>query len=386
MSTPASPLSAATYLRRNPRRVLPAIVVQALVTALILAVVTPLTGFEATIEADIAPLAKYTGVTPMRRSSFDDELTRLIDADPGLERHLAAKTVWMRMPAVIGEDSTVLMALSEGDQSDFLRRIGDRLGEGSFPAPGGDGAAIHRDIAKARGLSIGSKFGRLVDPEDLTPGVFTVTGIVDGPSRTGIIDLAYASRPTFVLAQIPPFRIVYAKPGHKAESDKYLNEVKAADGNLAFRVWDEAFFRRRIEKLLANLPLILNAVVGAITVIITLVVILLNLIAFQARSDEFGLLLAVGVSRRRLIRKLLLESFLTAAAAWICGLALGYGFITLYDRLVLAPKAILIRVFDTYPLALASALPFVAAAVSGLVLARRLHRMDPVAIIQRRNA
>ncbi len=386
MSAGRSPLAAFTYLRRNPRRVLPAIVVQALVTALILAVVTPLTGFEATIEANIAPLTVYTGVTPMRKSSFDDELTRLIGANPDLERHLEAKTVWMRTPAVVGEDASLLLALKPADQAEFLDRLGDRLVAGSLPVPGSDGAAIHRDVSRARGLAIGSTFGRLVDPEDLTPGKFTVTGIVEGPARVGVVDLDYANKPTFILAQIPPFRLVYAVAGRKAQSDKYLNDVKDADGNVAFRVWDEAFFRRRVEKMLANLPLILNAIVGAITLIITLVVILLNLIAFQARSDEFGLLLAVGVSRRRLVGKLLLESFVTAVAAWVLGLALGYGFLTIYDRLVLEPKAILIRLFDTYPVALSSALPFVAAAVSAIVLARRLHRMDPVAIIQRRNA
>ena len=156
MSAARSPLAASTYLRRNPRRVLPAIVVQALVTALILTVVTPLTGFEATIEANIAPLSVYTGVTPMRKSGFDDELTALIDASPGLDRHLSAKTVWMRTPAVVGEDASLLLALTPADQEEFLHRVGDRLAAGAFPAPGTDGAAIHRDVAKARGLSIGS--------------------------------------------------------------------------------------------------------------------------------------------------------------------------------------------------------------------------------------
>jgi hypothetical protein len=181
----------------------------------------------------------------------------MIEADPGLDRHVIA-AIWMPMPAVIGEDAAVLIALPQSEQADFIHRLGDTLAEGSLPAPGSNGAAIHRDIAKARGLSIGSKFGQLVDPEDLTPGVFSVCGILDGPSRTGVIDLAYASTPTFILAQIPPLRIIYAKPGRKAESDRYLNEVKDAEGNLAFGVWDEAFWRRRIEKLLANLPLIVT--------------------------------------------------------------------------------------------------------------------------------
>lgn len=386
MSATRSPLSAATYLRRNPRRVLPAWVVQALVTALILAVVTPLTGFQATIEAQLAPLSVYTGVTPMRRASFDEELTRVLDANPALDRHVDAKVLWMRTPAIVGEDASMLMALAPADQQEFVGRLGDRLGDGAWPRPGTSDVAIHRDVAKARDLAIGSRFGRFIDPEDITPGVFTVTGIVDGPARVGVVDLAWTKQPSFILAQIPPVRIVYAKPGRKAESDGYLNAAKDAEGNAAFKVWDEAFWRRKIDKLLANVPLILNAVVGAITVIITLVVILLNLIAFQARSDEFGLLLAVGVGRRRLVRKVVVESFLIACAAWAAGIGLGYGFVLWYDHAFLAPRAILIRVLDGYALTLASLLPFVAATASAVVLARRLHRMDPVAIIQRRNA
>jgi putative ABC transport system permease protein len=280
----------------------------------------------------------------------------------------------------------MLCALREGDREEYLRRVGVRLVEGALPATGSDGAAIHRDVAKARSLRIGSRFGRLADPKDQTPGSFTVTGIVDGPSRVGVVDLDYTKAPKFVLAQIPPLRIVYAKEGRKRACDAALNAAKDPDGNLAFRVWDEAFFRQRTEELLANVPLILNAIVGAITVIISIVVVLLAVIAFQARADEFGLLLAVGLSRRRLVRKVVVESLLAAVAAWALGLGIGYGFVALYERLVLAPKAIRIDLFGTYPILLASALPFVASAVSALVLARRLARLDPVAILQRRNA
>lgn len=386
MSRAGDPLSARLYLLRNPRRVLPAVVVQALVTALVLAVVTPLTGFWATAEASIRPLEVYTGLTPMRRSDFDEELTRLLDANPAGEKAVVAKAIWMRMPMVVGDAWTMLVALDSAEQADFLRRVGNRLAEGSLPEPGSDGAVIHRDVAKARGLAIGDVWGRLVDPEDPTEGQFRVSGIAEGPARVGVADLAYATKPTFVLARLQSFRVVYAKPGRKAESDRYLNEVKDAEGHPAFKVWDEAFIRKRTEKMLQNLPLILNAVVGAITVVISLVVILLNLIAFQARSDEFALLLAVGHTRARLGRKLVVESAAQAVAAWALGLGLGYGFLAYYDATVLAPKAILIRFFDTYPVLLASALPLLSSAASALVLAVRLSSMDPVTVIQRRNA
>src|SRR6185503_674338 len=198
--------------------------------------------------------------------------------------------------------------------------------------------------------------------------------------------LQYATFPAFVLSRLEAFEVVYAKPGRKAASDRYLNDAEDPEGGRAFKVWDEAFARRRTKKALENLPMILDAVVGAITVVIALVVALLNLISFQARADEFALLLAVGHTRGRLARKVAVESAATAAVAWALGLAIGFGFLFVWDRVALQPKAILIRFFDAYPICLASVLPFVAAAASAGLLALRLHRMDPVSVIQRRNA
>lgn len=386
MTRPVRPLAARHWLLRNPRRILPAIVVQALVTALVLTVVTPLSGFEATAETALRPLRSFTAVTPMRKSTFDAELTALLEGDPGLERHVPAKTIWMRTPAIVGEFYTMIIALDRAEQERFYAAVGNRVGEGRYPTAGTEEVVIHRDVARARKMSVGSTFGRLVDPEDPAPGAFKVVGIADGESRVGLADLAYAMRPDFVLSRIEAFEVVFAKEGRKAESDRYLNDAKDAEGRTAFKVWDEAFFRRRTERSLANLPVILNAVVGAITVVIALVVILLNLISFQARADEFALLLAVGRTRRRLVGKLLVESCVVALVAWGLGLALGFGCLHLYDRAFLEPKAIEIRFFDPYPIALASLLPLVSAAASAIVLALRLSRMDPVSVIQRRNA
>jgi hypothetical protein len=380
------PLAARLYLLRNPRRVLPAIVVQALVTALVLAVVTPLTGFTATAERSIAPLKAYTGLEPMRRKDFDAELTRLVEANPAMEKHIEAKAIWMRMPMVVGESGTLLMALDAAEREEFLRRVGNRVVQGTLPEAGSNGVAIHRDVALARGMGIGNAFGQLIDPEEPTPGLFRVDAIVDGPSRVGLADLAHANDPDSVLSRRESFRVVYAKAGRKAESDAYLHAAKDPEGRTAFKVWDEAFIRKLTQRWTKNLPLVLNAIVGAMTVIVGFIVILLNLISFQARHDEFALWIALGHTRGRLVRKLVVESAAQATAAWALGFALGFGFVALYDAWVLAPKAIFIDYLGAYPIVLASALPLLASAASAVALAFRLRRMDPVAVIQRRNA
>ncbi len=380
------PLSARLYLLRNPRRVLPAIAVQALVTALVLAVVTPLTGFTATSEASLRPLKAFTTAAPMNKRTIDEELEGLLAKNPGLDRWMRAKELGLRTPAVVGEGYSLMMAIDRAEQEELLRRIGNRLAEGRLPDRDTDGAAIHRDVLRARGMRLGDVFGSKLDPEEFLLGSFRVVGVLEGPSRLSLVDLDFCSRPASVLARHESFVVVYAKPGHKAESDRYLNEVQDSTGSRAFRVSDEDFWRRRIEKMLKNLPLILDAIVGAITVVISLVVVLLNLIAFQARADEFALLLAVGHTRGRLVGKLTKETAAMAAASLALGLALGFMWILAYDAWVLAPKAILIDYFDAYPILLSSALPVVSALVSAAALALRLRRMDPVAVVQRRNA
>jgi hypothetical protein len=366
--------------------VLPAVAVQALVTALVLTVVVPLTGWEATADAHLRPLKAYSSVLPLTRQTFDEVLTPVLDANPALDRHVPARALWIQTPGIVGNLSTAMIALDHDDQEDYVRRVEARLVEGRLPERGTDGVAVHEDVARARGFHLGSRFGRLVDPADSTPGAFTVVGILAGPGRVNLFDLDHASKPGTVLARADPIRLVYAKPGRKAESDAYLADATIPGGDKAFRLFDEAYFRREIESDRKNLSAILDVVVGAVTVVVALVTVLFHLIAFQARADEFALLLAVGRTRARLAGKVAAETAIASAAAWALGLALGWACLAIYRDRVLAPRAILVDLAHPYAVALATALPAVAAAASAAVLALRLRRIDPVAVIQRRNA
>jgi hypothetical protein len=380
-------LSAWTYLRRNPRRVVPVALVQALVTALLLTMITPTNIFDTTNKAYVRVLETFTIVTPRIRSDFDDDLLALLDANPAQERRVRAKVFWMQTPMIVGEAYVPLVAIDEDVQAEFQQRIGNRLVRGKLPAKGTDEAAIHTTILRARGLQIGDTFGQLVNEDDGTPGKFTIVGEIDGDSRLGVVDLDYASNPFYVLARRESFQVVYAKPGRKAESDAYLHEAKPEGAkDPAFRVVDEAYVRRKVEKLLKNLPLLIGFLTGAVALIVALVTALLNVIAFQARVDEFGLYLAVGHRRSRLTRKLALETGITSTLGWLAGLGLGYATLAIYRSVALEPKGILMDLADARALLFSLAVPVLSAAVSATVLTIRLHRMDPVAVIQRRGA
>lgn len=363
---------------------LPVALIQALVTALLVAVITPTNLFERTAETYIRPLEHFTIVTPQLTNAFDDALMARLDANPHMEKRLKAKMLWIDTPSILGELSSPLLALAPSDQEELLERLGLRLDRGKLPSPGSPGATLHGDILRARGLEIGDEFGRIVNRDDRTPGRFEVVGVLEGGPRVGVLDLGYASIPDFVLARQPAFQVIYGRAGEKAESDAYLRDATNEAGNKVFRVVDEAWARTLMRRNLKSLPLFVGFITGAVAVIVALVTSLLNVIAFQARTDEFALYLAVGHRRGRLVRKLFAETTATALLGWVAGLALGVGVVAVYDALVLAPKALVMDVIDPRPFLFSLMVPVLSALVSTVALAVKLHRMDPVTVIQRR--
>ena len=379
-----SPLSAWLYLRRHPRRVAPLLTIQALVTALLVAIITPTNAFRATSEAYAAALAQVTIVSPLRQFAFDDALLARLDANPDQAERVEAKMFWLKMPMIVGQGFAPLVAVPEAHRDALLARVGLRVADGRLPRPGTDEAALHGSLLTARGLGLGDAFGRLEDPSDSTPGRFVVVGRLEGEARLGIVDHAYASRTTSVLARTPPFQLVYARPGRQAASDAFLADVADDEGRPLLHVVDAAFLQERIDESLANLPVVLGFITVSVALVVALVTALLAVVAFQARLDEFGLWLAVGLRSRTLVGKLARETALVALLGWAAGLALGLAAVTLYRDLALEPKGILMRVPDLRPVVLSVLVPVLSTLVACTVLARRLARMDPVQVIQRR--
>lgn len=379
-----NPLSPWLYLRRQPRRVLPVLAIQALVAALLVTILTPTNAFRATSESWASTLDRVTIVSPLRSAEFDQELLARLDGNEAQAERYEAKLFWFEMPMIVGQGFAPLVAVPEAHREELLQRLGLRLVEGTLPKEGSAECALHSSLLAGRKLAIGSAFGRLENPTDTTPGRFVVSGRLEGDSRLGIVDHAYASFAGSVLTRTPPFQLVYAAPGRKAESDAALRALADEDGRALLHVVDAKYVRTRIDDDLANLPLILGFITGSVAIVVALVTALLVLVSFQTRVDEFALHLAIGHPRRTLLTKLGVETALVAGMGWALGLALGTATVLLYRSAVLEPKGIVMIVPDPLPVGLSLLVPVAGTLVAVATLARRLARMDPVLVLQRR--
>lgn len=382
--TAPDPLSARVYLARSFRRVLPEWLAMSLVTVLLIVVITPSNTFRETTLANLRSLEVFTAVTPARKPGFDSALTSLLEANPAMERRVRVKVGWIRYPMLIGEAICPLVLLDSMEASELLQRVGLELVAGRLPRDGAAEVVLHEDVARAEGLEIGSRTGTQVDRNEVD-GLFEVVGLLRGGARLGVGTTGSDLLSRFLDARLPSYMLIYAEPDRKAVSDAYLHQAWDHD-TPAFRVVDMEYVRERSAEALKNLPALVTFLTVATSLVVALVVALLKIIGFQARADEFAILLAIGHPPRRLARKLAAECALLAVAAWTAGVAAGELAMVAYDRYVLAPRGIVMQVMDLDPVLLSLTLPVIAIAASVFALWRKLRALDPLSVIERRFA
>lgn len=371
------------YLRRRFSRVAPIGVAIALVTALLVCVITPTNTFDATTRANVAALHTFTVIAPARQAQLDRAWNERLERDPSIETLIPVRALWVRYPMVIGEAYCPLLLAEATRVRELAERAGLRLVAGRYPDEEHPGVVLQEGVARARKLAVGSRFGTWVDPDDTTPGAYVVQGLLGGDARLAAGTMGTGLFQDYLVARAPSFTLLYPRPGAKASMDSMLHNARAG-GEPAFQVIDEVYMNDRARKALANVPVLVNFTALSSAIVVALIVVLLSLVAFQARQEEFALQIAIGQRRSRLMLGLAAESGALALGAWLIGLVLGWLVLYVYDALVFEPRGFLIRLLDARPLLASASLPIFSALSSVAALAVRLYHMDPVAILQRR--
>jgi|KBSSwiStaDraftv2_1062776.scaffolds.fasta_scaffold16452_3 hypothetical protein len=370
------------YLRRRFTRVAPIAIAIALVTMLLVCVITPTNTFDETTRANVAGLRAFTVIAPARQAELDHSWKGRLEHDPSIEALVPVRALWVRHPMVIGEAYCPLLLADAARVREIAERAGLRLVAGRYPDDDHPGVALHEDVARARKLSVGRRFGTWVDPDDTTPGAYIVQGLLGGDARLAVGTTGTGLFQSFLSARAPAYLLLYPRPGAKARMDAMLRDARVG-GEPAFQVIDEAYMNERARKALANVPVLVNFTALATSIVVALVVALLAVVGFQARQEEFALRLAIGQRRSHLLLELALESGVLALSSWMIGIVVGWLVLYAYDVLVFEPRGFLVRLLDARPLVASSMLPLVSVLASVTALGARLYRMDPVAILQR---
>ena len=380
-----NPLSIWTFYRRHKRRAALLLSLIGLVTAgLYMMGALTWAIFTEPTRANYMYLAKINIVLPYFDRELDPAVVTKIRTHPEVERVLPTFiSLGIGIPEAMGGQNNWinLLALGEDDLPYILERCEAILVEGRILQPNTNGIILSENVAAALDVGVGDVIHNGVDLKRystiLTP--MQVVGILESDMRLGVISYEYIRDHDLYRDQLSTQFIVVAKPGHELAVDDFLlDEIETTQVNVLTHGELMASLARDYQRtMLLGLPVALFAAIA-----ITLVVGVANRMALTQRLSEFGILHAIGHTKKWMTYRLAAETSVMAATGWIAGLLLSRLALYIIEWTLFTPHGHDLTV-TWAPVILIVPIPVVVIVSTLLSAIRTFSRLDAISIIER---
>jgi len=378
-----NPLAPKTYLVRNASRTIPLVLVIVLSVALIAGIITLMNSIPLSIRTIYAYSKFYAGITPRGDPELTPKIREQILADSPvpIDRIITCRTTDTVVRSIVGKWPFVVLALEPADMQYYLQRLGGPKIEGRLPAEGVPEALVSEPMARNLGLKLGDDLLSPEKTEGYSPMHVKIVGIAQTQYWAAFIPIGYHAQHHF-----PPVDVlaVYARgPTEQKELDSWL--LKTFKGDRA-RIFVYSELEKDTDEMFKILYRILNLVIGTLVAVITLVMALLMNIYQAQRVQEFGLLQALGYSKRAVLRRVFLENLLVVIGGWVLGVIVVHLALRLAYQVLMYPQAFALDVWDPGAYAYTAAVPVAILVAGAWTIYHRFKDFDPVGVVERRVA
>jgi len=382
------PLRAVVYYLRHRRRGTALVLTVGL---MLLGVTFPAFIFGPMLDAWIdvlEPLRSVSVVSPSRQAALDPGVARQIRDHPAVQQVVPTMQMSIEIDVPpMAHPSVPIYGIAQADLPALLDVYGVDLVQGHLPEPRTNQVVLSQALAHNRGLRVGDALGRSYHTreDDDLPVELRVAGILsarpDGQDLwTGFASLEYFRSHELIAARPERWLVVPARD-QKAALDAWLIETVESP-QTSVRTFDRLYKAQRLG--LVAFMAILGILEGLIAVVAAAALAVLSYTFFIQRKSEFGVLHAIGHSRRRLVRRTLGESAGAVGLAWIVGAGLCLIGLLGMQAWLYAPKGFTIDVLNPILWAFTLPLPVATITVGTMLIARMLRKLDPVAVIENR--
>ncbi|MBN2394114.1 MAG: hypothetical protein JXR84_25505 [Anaerolineae bacterium] len=381
------PLSSLTFYLRHRRR---GVVMVLSIALTVLGIALPVFLFSAmsgALKPSLTYLEHVSEVSAPANDELDPGLVAQIRSHPAVRYVIPNIQLGIQMVVPPGAETRLgIYGVAESDMAMLMGTFGMQVQEGRLPHPRSNEIALSASIAANRGLHVGDALGRDDTNDDNLisddiPIEMVVVGLL-APEQPwiGLASLEYLESHELVAARNPRLLII-PQEGCKAELDRWLEESIASE-NVNVTTYATAYRNfKTFTNSMAVTFVLLECMIAAIAVVAMAT---LNTIFFNQRKDEFGVLNAIGHSRRWLIGRTLKETGSVTALAWLIGATLcGIGLLGM-QALLYAPRGLSLDLFSLTPWLFTTPLPLSVVLASTVTISRMLRKLDPVTVIERR--
>jgi ABC-type antimicrobial peptide transport system permease subunit len=392
----SKPLTPITFYNRHRRR---ATLLMSGMSMMILAVVLFLFALALTADAQepfFGYLSRVSIVnSPGGVAGLDPSIFDLVKTHPTVDRVIPiAPRISMLQAAIplnIGTAEASPFGVYAEDMAFLIELYDLELKEGHLPRPDTNEMVIPEILSQNREIKVGDVVGDPNHPAypgaSSLPVEFVISGIFAQPKSSedgvgwGFVSLEFLETvEAFAIPDVPSL-IVVPKAGQKETLDRWL-EYELAGDNASVLTHKQEISRVQENAQQNMLGIALLEVVLGLVAALALAV--LNYIFTSQREAEFGVLHALGYSRRQLVGRVFRETAFTTLASWGLSIILTLLLLLFMRFAVFDPRGLTFNLFNITPWLYTLPIPILVLVVTAGSTARTLSKINPISIIERR--
>ncbi|GAB4143981.1 MAG: hypothetical protein OHK0017_02010 [Patescibacteria group bacterium] len=381
-----NPLSIWKYYSRNLHKVIPLLAILALSNLAVTASAAIAGSMLRDIEKHSSLQDSFYTVRyqPLEAQNYNIKtLETKISALKNSEYYLKGKVRLTNATTILGTAGEWIFYFNKEDQQKFMQEIQWEVTEGRLPEKGSEDVALTEKLLLNKDLQIGSEFGNQLTKGEYLPGKHKISGKMKekGDLIGGIgsleslvakqqdLDFTYYIHPNEgakEALQIELTNLEKEFPGIEVKTDKSEKELNDSQFEL-------------IRSLVWSLDIL-------VMLVICMSVALLNIIYFMQRSQEFGVLSALGYTRNYLLWRTFKESVVVILVSWVLGIAMTEAIYAILNNFLFNPNGIEgLTVLEPGTIVFSFPVPLTVTIFSLATILWHFTRMDAVAIVEKRD-
>lgn len=375
------PLGILTFWTRNWKRAVPIVGVIVLAVLLVSGIVSMMNSIPHSIRTIYSYSKHFVAVTPRGDPEMTPKIVDQLTSESPIpiERIVLCRATGRQVMSIVGKWPFAVIGMKPDDAHYYVKRMGAAKIEGRMPNEASAEAIISEPVARNLRLKLGDSLQKPDDNENYSPYPIKIVGIAQTDEWLMVGDYEYQKANHF-----PPVDGVLAFAKDLEQQDKL--DHWAFEKFKGQRASVLAFFdlNNDTDLMFRTLYKILNVVIGTLVLVVTIMMGMLINIYQSQRVLEFGLLQALGYTKKQLLRRAIWENLIIVGIGWVLGLFSAYGLLVLVDRQLMLPNAYAMETFDLQAFSYTIPVPLAIIAVATLTIALRFRKFDPVGVVERR--
>jgi putative ABC transport system permease protein len=380
------PFSALKFFKENKRKSVMTLVVLILSVCAISLITVLINSIPQTCSDTVLnPLEKFSIVYPLSGEYYlsDDAVTKL-NANDDIERLIPADISDTSINLAIGGNTSVpVVFATKSDDEYLLDQLGDHIKQGRMPEDGKAEIAVQWQVMANKKWKLGQTVGSQKSPDEWMQGSYKIVGIIDGPNIAAVGTQSFRQtqylKNGFSMTK-PIGYIIIPKAGKLHTVNKAIDDMKSI---VSFDTYESD--KKMLDKALGGIQSTMTMIILIVVIILSISVATLMYLIYLQRSDEFGILTAMGY-RKSFIRNLIIKEVASLVSiSWLVGIALSFLMVYLLNIFVYNPDGNIIRMTGANVYTNTLTVPIMVSIFSAVPIILRLRRWDPITIIERRD-